>query len=387
MHLTKEEEHILDGKLGEGYARMMKILVKIGEIYGAEKLIPIKSAQISGVSYNTIGEYGLHFLRSLKGVKVSVPTTLNPLGFDSEHLSEMSVDEKFYKKQMEIIKAYLDMGIKPTATCTPYYYDNIPSFGDHIAWAESSAVIYANSIIGARTNREGAITALASAVIGKTPLYGLHLNENRHATHIIRTDFELKPVDFPLLGIHIGKIIDSGIPYFRIKGTQDDLKLLGAALAASGSIAMYHVENITPEWQNALIDKVEIINVGREDIEEHSDTVDGELYAIGCPHASPSELRIIAEFLKDKKIKKDAKLWIFTSKSVKREHQELVKIIENAGGVVFTDTCVVVSNAGKIFSKIVTTSGKAKVYLQKKKFGGAKVIVVDIHTLLRSVVE
>ncbi len=386
MHLTRYEEKILDGEMGEGYAKMMKILVKIGEIYGADELIPIKSAQISGVSYNTIGEHGLYFLKSLEGVKVSVPATLNPLAFDERYIDLLKVDPHIYKRQMEIIKAYVDMGIKPTATCTPYYYDNVPKLGEHIAWAESSAVIYANSIIGARTNREGAVTALAAAIIGKTPNYGLHLDENRRATHIVDVKFKPEGEDYPLIGLFIGESIN-GIPYLRFAGTNDDFKLMGAAMAASGSISMYHIENFTPEFKNALSDEVERIEVEREDLDRMKREVDVELVAIGCPHVSPSELRRIAEFVKGKKKKKNVQLWIFVARSVWKRYEDLVKLIEEFGGKVMVDTCVVVSNAGKIYKKIGTTSGKAAFYLSKKKFGGARVMVADLYTLLRSVVE
>ena len=386
MHLTKDEERILSGEKGENYAKMMSILVKIGEIYGADKLIPITSAQISGVSYNTIGDAGLHFLNSLKDIKVAVKTTLNPLAFDDRYLDTLQVDAQLFKKQMEIIKAYKNMGVKTTATCTPYYYDNVPKLGEHIAWAESSAVIYANSIIGARTNREGAVTALASAIIGKTPNYGLHLDEERKATHIVELDFEPEGEDFPLLGLLIGKEVQ-GIPYLKIKGNYDDFKLMGAAMAASGSIAMYHVESFTPEYKNALQDKVERIGIEKDEIEKMKKIVDVELVAIGCPHVSPTELRRIAAFVKGKEKKKGVEFWIFAARSVWKNHKDLVRIIEDFGGKVMVDTCVVVSNAGKIFHKIGTTSGKAAFYLSKDKFGGAEVTVEDLYTLLRSVVE
>ncbi len=386
MHLTKDEERILSGEKGENYAKMMSILVKIGEIYGADKLIPITSAQISGVSYNTIGDAGLHFLNSLKDIKVAVKTTLNPLAFDDRYLDTLQVDAQLFKKQMEIIKAYKNMGVKTTATCTPYYYDNVPKLGEHIAWAESSAVIYTNSIIGARTNREGAVTALASAIIGKTPNYGLHLDEERKATHIVELDFEPEGEDFPLLGLLIGKEVQ-GIPYLKIKGNYDDFKLMGAAMAASGSIAMYHVESFTPEYKNAMQDKVERIGIEKDEIEKMKKIVDVELVAIGCPHVSPTELRRIAAFVKGKEKKKGVEFWIFAARSVWKNHKDLVRIIEDFGGKVMVDTCVVVSNAGKIFHKIGTTSGKAAFYLSKDKFGGAEVTVEDLYTLLRSVVE
>ncbi len=387
MYLTNEEEKMLDGEFGYPYQKMMEILVKIGEIYGAKRMIEISSAQVSGVSYNTIGDAGLHFLKSLKGVKVRVPTTLNPIAFDEEHLSELRVDKKLFEKQMEIVKIYEDMGIKPTLSCTPYYFDNVPKFGEHIAWAESSAVIYANSIIGAKTNREGAVTALASSITGKTPEYGLHLDENRKATHIVEFGFDVSEEDFPLIGLYIGENV-KGIPYLRVVGDEDDFKLMGAAMAASGSIAMYHVENFTPEFRNALSDEIERIFVESSEIEDYrGEEIDVDLVALGCPHLSQGEIRKIASFLKGKKKKKNVELWLFSSRSVIEKMENEIKIIEKFGGKVMRDTCVVVSNAGKIFQRIGTNSGKAAYYLRKEKFGGAKVVIRDMYTLLRSVVE
>ncbi len=386
MHLTREEERILDGEYGYPLKKMMEILVAVGDIYDAERLISIKSAQISGVSYNTIGDAGLHFLKSLQGAKVKVPTTLNPIAFDDKHLSELHVDDELYRKQMDIVKAYVDMGIKPTMTCTPYYFDNVPTFGEHIAWAESSAVIYANSIIGARTNREGAITALASAIVGKTPEYGLHIDKNRKATHIVEFNFNFREEHFPLAGLYIGENVD-GIPYLRIRGDEDDFKIMGAAMAASGSIAMYHVENITPEFRNALSENIERIVVEKDEIEKYGDIdTDFELIALGCPHLSPGEIRKVAAFVKGKKKRKDVELWLFVSKSVAEKMKGEIKIIEDFGGKVMRDTCVVVSNAGKIFNKIGTNSGKAAYYLRKEKFGGSKVVIRDMYTLIRSVI-
>ncbi len=387
MYLTKEEEKMLDGEMGIAKAHMLSILVKIGEIFGASRLIPIVSAQISGVSYRTIGDAGLHFLQSLKDAYVVAPATLNPIAFDSDNIEDMQVDGEMYRKQMEIIKAYMNMGIKPTMTCTPYYYDNIPKFGEHLAWAESSAVIYANSIIGAKTNREGSVSALASAITGRTPEYGFHLNENRRATHIISIDFKMKEEYYPLLGLYIGAHVD-GVPYLRIHGDKTDLKLMGAAMAASGSIALYHIEGVTPEYKYALTDKVDKIEISEKEIKKYQgDKIDVDLVAIGCPHVSYDEMEKIAKYLKGKKKKSSIELWIFAADSTIEQSKKWVEIIRDFGGKVMKDTCVVVSNAGKIYHRIGTNSGKAALYLRKKQFGGVTVEVRSLYELLRSVVQ
>ena len=223
MYLTKEEEKILDGEYGEVLRRCMNLLVSLGDIYGAEKLIPIKSAQISGVSYKTIKDIGLEFLEDFakENVKVKVYATLNPAGMDLDAWRCLGIDEEFAKKQLRIIEAFKKMEVEIGCTCTPYLTGNLPKFGEHISWAESSAVSFANSVLGAKTNREGGPSALAAAIIGKTPYYGYHLDENRQATHIIELDsqlisnFRYGESFYGALGYLVGKIVKNGTPYFK----------------------------------------------------------------------------------------------------------------------------------------------------------------------------
>lgn len=254
MYLTKEEEKILDGEYGEVLRRCMNLLVSLGDIYGADKLIPISSAQISGVSYKTIKDIGLEFLEDFakEDVKVKVYATLNPAGMDLDIWRELGIDEKFAKKQLRIIEAFKKMEVEISCTCTPYLTGNLPRFGEHISWAESSAVSFANSVLGAKTNREGGPSALAAAIIGKTPYYGYHLDENRKTTHIIELDgqlisnFKYGESFYGALGYLVGKIVKNGIPYFenlyKLNPNNDNLKSLGAAMAASGGIALYHAK-------------------------------------------------------------------------------------------------------------------------------------------------
>ena len=216
MYLSREEEGIYQGERGETLHRMMEILVALGDIYGAEQLIPVKSVQIAGVSYKNIGEAGLEWISDLKG-RVVVPSILNPAGMDLCRWKEMGIAEEFALKQQETIEAYRRLGVTIDCTCTPYQiYDHLASRGDHLAWSESSAVSYANSVIGARTNREGGPSALAAALIGKTALYGYHLDENRRPTHLVEVDADLRGSDFGALGFLVGRIVKDGVPLFRL---------------------------------------------------------------------------------------------------------------------------------------------------------------------------
>ncbi len=371
MYLTKEEELILAGEYGYALQKAMEILVALGDIYGAERLIPIKSAQIAGVSYKNLGEAGLEFLRDFvnAGAKVSVYTTLNPAGIG---------DEEFMEKQREVLDLYRAMGIEITSTCTPYYGANLPKFGDHIAWSESSAVSFANSIIGARTNREGGPSSLASAIVGKTPEYGLHLDENRKATVKVKVEARVKTfVDYSVLGYHLGKALGNDVPY--ITGLRpeslDYLKELGASMAATGSIALYHVENETPEYKNAIDEELETITVDDKDIEAvkeqfQDDWKDIDMILIGCPHASLQEVKEIAGLLKMRGRPLKIPLFITASRAVKALADALgyTETIERYNGRIIADSCFVVSPIKGWYRGIATNSGKSAFYFRSFGF-------------------
>ncbi len=387
MHLTNEEELMLKGEQGIVVSKCMKLLVKLGEIYGADKMIKISSSQAAGVSYKSIGDPGLEFLKGFadEGAKVRVPTFLNPAGMDLENWKELGIPENFAKKQKEIISVFMKMGILPTCSCTPYLFGNLPVFGEHIAWSESSAVSFANSVIGARTNREGGPSALAAAITGRTSNYGLHLDENRKPNFLIKVSAELKTnSDFGALGFFVGKIVKNKVPFFEgIKETNTDkLKSLGAAMAASGAVALYHVRDKTPEAEKYIGDlkNLEKIEFSDKDLkkscEELSDCSEPDLIVIGCPHASISEIESLAKKLENKKLKKE--FWVCTSKSVKTwaDLMGYSDIIKNAGAKIVCDTCMVVSPLEELdFKCIGTNSGKAAKYLpgfcRKKVFFGS----------------
>ncbi len=370
MYLTKEQEKMLKGEYGEVVEKFMRLLVKLGEIYKADRLIPITSVQIAGVSYKSIGDPGLEFLEDIasKNIKVKVPSFLNPAGVDLENTNEFP--EYFVEKQKRIIDTYRRLGIRITATCTPYLIGVLPRFGEHVAWSESSAVSFVNSVLGARTNREGALSSLASSICGFTPNYGLHLDENRNPHFLVKVNVKLKSIsDFGALGYLVGKIVGGKIPYFTgLSGDVDQLKALGAAMAASGAVALYHVEGVTPEANYVDKSDVEKISIDEFDIKKAYEELGNEekpdLITIGCPHASIKEIEYVARKLKNKKIK--IPIWIFTSRPMKMLAEKLgyVKIIEEAGGRVFADTCMVVSPMEEMNYRVVATnSGKAAKYL------------------------
>ena len=382
-----------DGEYGETIRKSMDILVALGDIYGASKLVDITSAQVSGVSYKTIGEAGLEYLQDLArdgSGKATINASLNPPGTDLDNWKELGFPEYFAVKQNEIVDAYADLGIAKTCTCTPYLVGNVPIFRDHVSWSESSAVAYVNSVIGARTNREGGPAALAAAIVGKTPLYGFHLDQNRKANLVVDVSTELSGADFGALGYIIGKFVGGGVPYFKLQNTpsNNDLKTLGAALASSGSVALYHVEDVTPEFDNNSVEEIEdIMFITDKEITETREgltTTDKEidLVCLGCPHASLEEIKQVAAIVQGKTIKN--KLWICTSVSVKATADRMgyTQIIEAAGGNVVCDTCMVVAPIEEMgFEVIGVNSAKAANYVPS--MCGLDVVYNDVENLIQ----
>ena len=365
MQLDRDDEAVLAGEQGETKQKMLELLVALGKVFGAERLVPIKSAQVSGASYKTIGKYGLQWLNTLDA-KAVVPAVLNPIGMPRDRWQEMGVSKDFAEKQQAVVAAYDRLGIALECTCTPYYLRKT-SYGDHLAWSESSAVSYANSVIGARTNREGGPGALAAALVGKTPCYGFHLAKNRVPQVVIAVEADTAGWEignYGALGYHAGKLVGNRIPYFTgIRPGADQLKAIGAAMAATGAVALYHVEGVTPEAQKIRYDitGTESIPVEGAEIDRLFCEVDVEAVALGCPHCSPAELAYIARLLDDKVVRKP--LYVFAAQGVIDANQETVNAIEKCGARVFADTCMVVSPVMEEYASIMVNSGKALAYV------------------------
>jgi len=394
MYLTNEEEKILDGEMGEVQERMFRLLVRLGDIYNADKMIKVGSVQVAGVSYKSIGDPGTEFLEDMssKNTKVKVLTYLNPAGMDLENWEKIGFPKNFAKNQLRIINAFKKMGIIITSTCTPYLAGNLPRFREHIAWSESSAVSFSNSVIGARTNREGGPSALAAAICGRTANYGLHLWENRQPNILIKVKTELNyNSDFGSLGYLVGKTVKNKIPYFTgIKDADTDhLKALGAAMAASGAVALYHIEGLTPEADLVNTKGLEKIEIGKEELNDTFEKLNSnekpDIVIFGCPHASIREISSICEKINGKKLKKP--LWICTSRLMKEAADRMgyTEIINTAGGQIVADTCMVVSPIEKMgFNKTGVNSGKAADYLPG--FCKQKVIFANIDKLIEEAI-
>ncbi|HKW43586.1 MAG TPA: aconitase X, partial [Thermoplasmata archaeon] len=225
MRLTRAQNRMLDaGTLAQ--KKSMRILRAIGELTDAERLVRITSAHVSGASFKLIGDPGLEFLEDFaRDARVAVPTTVNPLGTDLSQWRELEIPAEFAAKQERVARAYETMGVQPTYSCTPYLLGIRPRLGDHIAWSESNAGCFANSVLGARTNRESGPSALAAAIVGATPDSGLHLDYGRQPTVLVNLRTKPHDLDYSLIGLVAGEQVADGLPYFRgFTGTEADLK-------------------------------------------------------------------------------------------------------------------------------------------------------------------
>ncbi len=378
MRLEPIEKDMLEGKHGKSAQKSMEILTTLGEIFGAECMVDVHGVQIAGVSYANLGEAGLEFLNEMaEDGKVRVLTTLNPAGMDRENWRALGIDEEFAKNQNRAIDTFAKMGIITTCSCTPYLIGNAPHYGQHIAWAESSAVCYSNSVIGARTNREGGPSALAAALTGKTPKYGYHLDENRHGQILFEINAPVKGTDeFGVLGKLIGdKLVELGkkIPYIAgiPSATVEELKSFCASVATYGGTALFHMEGITPEYNKYTKPSEIVIEINQDDLDKtRTELIDDDLeidfVSLGCPHASIHEIAKIAKLLEGKKVKKE--FWITTARPTKRIADEAgySKIIEDAGAKFAADTCCVVAPIKGRFKGIMVDSAKACYYGRAK---------------------
>jgi hypothetical protein len=343
-------------------------------------MVPVTSVQIAGVSYDNLGEAGLHFLTGLEegGGRARVLTTLNPAGMDVENWQDLGIDPDFAEKQLQVIDAFANMNVITTCTCTPYLTGNVPQFGEHIAWSESSAVCYANSMLGARSNREGGPSALAAALTGITPAYGMHLDKERQPdiTFLVNACM-VENDDFGVLGKVIGeqmqRMESKPVPYIRgvEQVSLENMKSFAASLATYGGAALFHVEGITPEAgqfdppENTIPISSKDVYKSKSELTD-GDPVEADFVSLGCPHLSIKEIARIAELLEGKQVVKE--FWITTARPTKQiaDRMGYTKTIEASGAKFAADTCCVVAPIKGRFTAQVTDSAKACYYASGK---------------------
>lgn len=339
----------------------MSILTRMAEVYGANEMMDITGAHIDSSIY--VGEAGLEFAERLAGLggQVVVPTTLNVSGLDERHWQEWAVPADWAEKAHRQMVAYQSMGCRPTWTCAPYQSELRPAFGQQIAWGESNAIVFANSVLGARTERYPDLLDICCAITGRVPAVGLHLAENRAGQQLFRlvdVPLPLQQDDsfYPVIGHLVGRIAQDRIPVIEglaVQPSEDQLKALGAAAASSGAVALFHIVGVTPEAptrdaafqgrapQQTIGVTLEVLRQARRELT----TADGDalhMVVLGSPHFSLAEFKQLAPLLRGRRAHPSVKFLVTSSRAMTllAKQAGYLSALEAFGGRVTVDTCI-----------------------------------------------
>ena len=386
--LTEKDSQMLNGEHGEAARLAMSILVRMAEVYGAAEMMDVTQAHIDGCGLLSVASLEFAETLAAMGGRVSIPTTLNMVPLDLQNWRQFRVPKDFAAKAIRLAKAYTDMGCIPTWTCAPYQGYLTPRFGQQIAWAESNAIVYANSVLGARTNRYGDFMDICAAITGRIPKHGLHLKHNRKGQLLLRlVDIESAVLQddtfYPVLGHLLGHLAQDKIPVIEglpAGATDDQLKALGAAAASSGAVALFHAIGVTPEantleeaFQGDAPERIIDIHLSdllaaRADLSTAEEQARLDLIVLGCPHFSFAEFKQLAELIQAEKaqtIQPDVE-FIVTSNQVAYsllQRSDLMDTLTAFGIQIALDTCVfhtpIVPPDAKV---MMTNSGKCAYY-------------------------
>ncbi len=406
LELEARDKATLAGDRGPAAAFALRVITRFAIAMQAQRLIDISGAHIDGCLYH--GQVGLDFARRLAdtGAKVVVPTTLNVSSLDLLHPDLYRGDDHTRAQSLELMSAYEAMGCKPTWTCAPYQLKDRPAFGEHLAWAESNAIVFANSVLGARTGRYGDFIDICCAISGRAPAAGLHLDSERIATLVF--DVKLIPnrlfgleFIYPLIGYHIGRATGSNVPV--IVGmppdvSEDQLKALGAAGASSGSLAMFHVVGVTPEaptlqaataGRDAQVCSVNVNDLrrARDDLTTASHADRLGVVSLGTPHYSVTEFERLMETLNRRTVHPDVRFYVSTARDVLHE----VRLrgwetpLSTAGVQIIVDTCTYVTAVmDDVVGVAITDSAKWAYYAPSNL--GLKVVLGSLQDCVESAV-
>ena len=362
LELTKEEESALKGEHGEIMQMAYRILVATGEATDADKLIPIDWAHLSGVNYNTIGNAGEEFLSSIsKDARVKVKTTLNPMGFDVDNVSNYNLDRNFISKQLSIKKSYETMGVIPSFSCIPYEIFDIPEDGTQVAFAESNAAIHANSYDNLKTNKESAFSALASALTGKSPYSSLRKEDSPNLTIRMKVK-NPNELTYGMLGFFAGKVGDTSVNISGL-GKMDNrqCKAMCGGMGTSGTCAKFLFGEGDSDCEKIDFDEKEMKNVHDElNTAEKSD-----LITLGSPQLGLEEISDLTSKLKGRSFKK--RCMVFLPRTVKEQARKIgyINELERAGCEILSDCCTCLTpliNKNEVDS-VTTNSIKGAFYL------------------------
>jgi predicted aconitase len=379
MELARDEEKALDGNYGEALATAYRILVAIGQATGAQKLVPIEWAHISGVNYNTIGNEGRQFLEKFSNmVKFAIKTTINPMGYDRNKPEDIPRD--FQDGQENIIRSYERMGATPSFTCTPYEVFDIPQKGTGVSFAESNAAVFSNSMLGLTTNKESALSALASAVTGKSPLSDLRLHESRTPKVAVESEFDFATeLDYGLLGYFAGKEINDSCFGLSNINKLDTIqaKALCAAIGTSGSCGMF-----TFSSENVK-EKIAFGKKESQSVRDELCTADeGDIITLGSPQLGMNEIELLSKFTETNRFTR--RCIIFCSRAIYNNSRKigLAGKIESSGAEFRCDSCTCLTPyiTKDKYDAVITNSVKAAYYLSK--YNRVKVALKDFRTIV-----
>ena len=358
IELTEHDQALLDGEHGKAAQVAMQIVLRMAELQGARSLVDVTQAHIDGCIYT--GPASLRFAEQLVqwGAKVRVPTTLNSISVDQRRWRELGIDPALGVPASALGDAYMAMGAQLSFTCAPYLLDSAPKAGEQIVWAESNAVVYANSVLGARTLKYPDYLDICIALTGRAPLIGCHLDAQRKARLQIELPVlaELDDAFYPLLGYHIGALAGSRIPLVlgleQSKPSLDDLKAFGAAFATTSAAPLFHIAGVTPE----ALDQAQVLEANapvpvekirlkdlllswRELNSARDNRVD--VVSLGNPHFSLSEFAHLARLCRGRHKHPEVVLAITCGRAVLEQAREAghIAVIEAFGATLVTDTC------------------------------------------------
>jgi len=406
VELSPEDRALLDGRRGEAARLSMRIVAEMAEVMGADRLIDVVSAHVDGCLYH--GQAGLDFAERLVagGASVSVPTTLNVGSLDLLHPGLVRESPERAAAARRLMDLYVEMGCRPTWTCAPYQLLDRPGFGQHVAWAESNAIVFANSVLGARTSRYGDFIDVCAAITGRVPFAGMHRDEGRRAEIVFRLSgiperLLDEDVLYPVLGHLVGREAGTAVP--AIVGLppdvgEDRLKALGAAAASSGSVALFHAVGVTPEapaLEAALGGgaparevevTVEMLRAARDELSTTSGT-DLAAVSLGTPHFSIAEFESLVPLLDGARAHPGVELYVSTGRGVlaEVERRGWLRRLQEAGAQVITDTCTyitpIIRGSG---GPVMTNSAKWAWYAPANI--GAEVVFGSLQECVRSAV-
>jgi predicted aconitase len=394
MRLTNHEKAMLDGAHGKAKARAMDLLVRYGEALGAERLVETNNVagafNASTPSVRALAARGFDAVYSELNLdsdevveipRMAVNTCQLITGIDNAKWRTQGIPDDLAEQQKRGEAFFGQRGINMHATCTPYQVGNVPVKGEHCAWMESSAVVYCNSVLGARTNTEGKESTGAAALTGRIPDWGLHLDTNRRGTHLVEVGIPVDDImDWGLFGYWLGEIVQDEIPVLTgalVDPTLIKLKHFGAAASSSGGVEMYHLPGTTPEAASveqvfggrAIADTLRYGDAERRRAYENLNCARErkvDFVMLGCPHNSIDQVWLIASLLEGRRINPDTALWVHTPRALRdtAERNGYVRMIEDAGGVVMSDTCPAISrHMPKGVRTVATDSAKQAHYL------------------------